>query len=445
MLHQLITWHVAVDPAELSDEPDTNAPASGLVLETIELDGESYTIALAPVRGPTGETSWLFSKSTVAGTRALFQANERRWLEERVPEALKERIVLGLRPWQWLGLFGLLTIALVVGRIGGALLTGVALRIAQSIGGLAESLARALDKPARLGFGVALFSLSMQWLLLPASSSALIERGATIAYVIALAWAAIVVVRVGTASWEQRLPDDTDGDIENRGLRTRLAMLRRIATALIVLLGLGAALMQFEVVRTVGVSLLASAGIAGVLVGFAAQRTLGGIIDGIAMSLTQPLRIGDIVHFHSVGEHGVVEHIYFTYVVLRIWDGRRVVVPVTKVMAEPFENWTRARDELLATVDLWVDSATPIDAMRSLLERACSESPHWDQKSCTMIVAEVTETAIRLRATVSLERLSQLWDLKADVRERWLRGLQEFDGGRHLPRRRVEGSRSLLD
>jgi small-conductance mechanosensitive channel len=438
MLYRVITWHVSLDPSEVSDEPDAAVPSSGLVLDVVELEGETYTIALTPVRLASGETAWLFSKSTVASIRSLFEANERRWLEERVPDALKERALFGLRPWQWLGIGLLVAIALVVGRIGGSLVSRIALRIARTIGPVAERLALALDRPARLALGLGLFMTAIEWLLLPAAFAGVLARGASIGYVVSLAWAAIVLVREGTASWEERLPDDTDGDIEHRGLRTRLAMLRRIATALISLLGLGAALMQFEVVRTVGVSLLASAGIAGVLVGFAAQRTLGGIIDGIAMSLTQPLRIGDVVKFQAVGEPAFVEHIYFTYVVLRIWDGRRVIVPVTKVMADPFENWTRSRDELFATVDVFVDPAAPIESVRATLHEACTKSPHWDGGSCSVVVADVTETAVVLRAVVSLARLSQLPELKSDLRERCITALQAIESGRYLPYRRVE-------
>jgi small-conductance mechanosensitive channel len=219
-------------------------------------------------------------------------------------------------------------------------------------------------------------------------------------------------------------------------------MLRRIATAVIALLGFGAVLMQFEVVRTVGVSLLASAGIAGVLVGFAAQRTLGGIIDGIAMSLTQPLRIGDTVQFPSVRELCTVEQIYFTYVVLRSWDNRRVIVPVTKIMAEPFENWTRAKDPLVATVDLWVDLEAPVEVLRARFRDACEASGVWDERHCSVLVAEMTESTLLLRGFFAVDRVSRIVDARAAVREHWVSSLRELDGGRFLPHRRMQ-SRSI--
>jgi small-conductance mechanosensitive channel len=437
MLHQVLTWNVALELDAIPDEPSPTVGPDGVVLFEAEVDGAAYTIALAPTKAPNGETMWRFSKASVAAIRPIFQSNERRWLEERVPETMKGPSLGGLRLWQWLGLGGLVGVAILVGRLVGALTMTLVARLASGVGATAHALSRAVDGPVRLALGLTLFAHASTWLLLPATIGAEVARVGAIGFVFALAWAAIALVRVGLSSWEARLPDDTDGDVEHRGLRTRLAMLRRIATAVIALLGFGAALMQFEVVRTVGVSLLASAGIAGVLVGFAAQRTLGGIIDGIAMSLTQPLRIGDTVQFPSVRELCTVEQIYFTYVVLRSWDNRRVIVPVTKVMAEPFENWTRAKDPLVATVDLWVDLEAPIEVLRARFKDACESSGLWDERTCSVLVSEMTESTLLLRGFFTIDRVSRLVDARAAVREHWVGSLRELEGGRFLPYRRV--------
>jgi small-conductance mechanosensitive channel len=153
-------------------------------------------------------------------------------------------------------------------------------------------------------------------------------------------------------------------------------MLRRIGSVLIGIVAAGVMLLQFEVVRSVGVSLLASAGIVGILVGFAAQRTLGGIISGIEISLTQPLRIGDIVTFD--GSEGTVERIYFTYVVMRLADDRRLIVPVSTVMSKAFENLSLMGQDLLVVVDIFLDFTAPIDLVRAEFERLCKEASEWD-------------------------------------------------------------------
>jgi hypothetical protein len=245
------------------------------------------------------------------------------------------------------------------------------------------------------------------------------------------------MMRVLTQSWERRLPEDTAGDLESRGLRTRLKMMRRIGTVIVGLIAAGVALLQFEVVRSVGVSLLASAGIAGILVGIAAQRTLGGIIAGIEVSITQPVRIGDIVVFKP-GEIGTVEQIYFTYVIVRLWDDRRMIVPVTRLMADAFENWTRTDAKLLAPVEIFVDYAIPFDKLRDAFRELCEANDKWDGRVCRVELIETTDKALKVRGIASVDVAPKAWDLRSELREGWVRFVQGLEDGRYLPVGRVE-------
>jgi len=437
MLYSVLVWRVALDPNALPDEPDPEGVGSdGIVLDAIDLDGEPRTLALTRVRLATGQSVWLFSRETVASIRPIYEASERRGLEERVPEWLKGSPWGGLRPWQWIGLLVLAVASYAFAWILSVVAIAIGVRTLSRFSKALHGLGLGLRRPVRLGLSAAVFQGAVPYLLLPASFRAAVEWGPTTLYVVAAAWGAIALVSATTTTWEGRLPVDTAGDLMSRGTRTRLAMLRQLANVVIVIVAGGVILMQFAVVRNVGVSLLASAGIASVVVGFAAQRSLGGIIAGIELSITQPLRIGDVVVFRT-GEVGKVEHIYFTYVVIQLFDDRRLIVPVTRVLADPFENWTRTGGRLLAPVELWVDLAAPVQAFRVAFERLCKASKLWDGRRSTVHVTEVTDRAMLLRGVASVADVSRAFDLRCELREGWLAFMRELEDGRFMPQGRV--------
>ncbi len=445
MLYRVLSWRVALTADAL---PDEEAPAAlgpdGVVLDVVDVDGQTYTLALAPVKQPSGQVRWQFSRATVAAIRPIYDANQRRVVEENVPDWLKRRPVFaGLFAWQWLGLVLLLGLAYLIGRVLGAPMTALLLKLVARLPRWVAEWVRAFSRPTRLAVGTATIEILSPYLQLIASFRGAIERWSTIFYIIAGAWAAIEVVSVATSTWERRLPDDTEGQMENRGLRTRLTMLRRIATVLIGIVAAGVVLLQFEVVRSIGVSLLASAGIAGVLVGIAAQRTLGGMIAGIEMSITQPLRIGDVVVFRP-NEMGTVEHIFFTYVIVRLWDDRRLIVPVTRVMSEVFENWTRTDGSMLVSVELFADYGTPVEKLREAFLAECKKSSLWDRRVSRVHVVETTERAMRVRGVASIEQAARANDFRFELTEGWVRFLQELEGGAYLPVGRVESRDSAL-
>ena len=436
MLHRILVTRVSLDPEELPDEPaPAGLGADGLVIDRVELDGSSHVFALTQVRQLTGEVRWQFSRASAASIRPVYEATQKRVVEEAVPLWLKERAYFSLQPWQWLGVLLLAVFSYGVGRLLGSLLIGGIVRLlaAKSV---ADGL-RSLGRAARLALATVTFQAFVPYVLLPAQLSNVADRIGAILYIIAIAWSLILLVRVAASAWERRLPDDTHAELENRGLRTRLLMMRRIATALIGIVGTGVVLLQFEIVRNIGLSLLASAGIAGVLVGIAAQRTLGGVIAGIELSITQPIRIGDVVVFRP-GELGTVEQIFFTYIIVRLWDDRRMIVPVTKVMSEPFENWTRSGADLLAPVEIFVDYAAPVEELRAAWRRLCEASPLWDQRVSSVEVVEVTDRAVHVRGIASVDVATKAHPLKCELREGWVKFLQTWEEGRYLPLSRVE-------
>lgn len=200
--------------------------------------------------------------------------------------------------------------------------------------------------------------------------------------------------------------------------------------------------MTFDKVRQIGVSILASAGIAGIIIGFAAQRSLATLIAGIQIAITQPIRIDDVVIVEN--EWGWIEEITLTYVVIRIWDQRRLVVPITYFIERPFQNWTRTSAELLGTVYLYADYGIPVDELRQELEKIVNASPLWDKRVAKIQVTNATEKTVEMRALVSAENSSNAWELRCLVREKLIDFMQRNYPER-LPRIRLETNKGDND
>lgn len=200
-----------------------------------------------------------------------------------------------------------------------------------------------------------------------------------------------------------------------RKVATHISLARKIIDALLVLVAIAGALMTFDTVRQVGLSILASAGILSVMVGLAAQKSLTTLIAGVQIAITQPVTIGDEVVVEN--EKGTIEEITLTYVVMKIWDERRMILPITWFLDRPFENWTRTSPELLGSVFLSIDYLLSPDVLRQELERLVATTPLWDGRVVKLQVTNSTERSMEIRALVSAANASQLWDLRCLVRE----------------------------
>ncbi|MFO1505184.1 MAG: mechanosensitive ion channel [Steroidobacteraceae bacterium] len=232
----------------------------------------------------------------------------------------------------------------------------------------------------------------------------------------------------------ERYRIDVPDNREARAVYTQVTVLRKVAVSAIVLFGFAAMLMVFDQVRQVGATILASAGVAGIVVGFAAQRSLGTLFAGFQIAMTQPIRIDDVVIVE--GEWGRIEEITLTYVVLNIWDMRRLVVPITYFLEKPFQNWTRTSTELLCTVELFVDYDVPLQALRQKLTAMLKISKFWNGKVNVVQVTDAREHTVQIRALVSADNAGAAWDLRCEVREGLLRFLQQEHPG-SLPRLRL--------
>jgi small-conductance mechanosensitive channel len=219
---------------------------------------------------------------------------------------------------------------------------------------------------------------------------------------------------------------DVRDNLQARAIHTQVLVLKKVAVTVIGVFTLACMLMVFDSVRQFGASILASAGIAGIIVGFAAQRSIATLLAGFQIALTQPIRVDDVVIVE--GEWGRVEEITLTYVVVRIWDLRRLVLPISYFIEQPFQNWTRSSADLLGSVFLHVDYAVPLAALRDELTRILRASDRWDGKVNGLQVTEAGERTITVRALASAADASLAWDLRCEIREKLVEFLQ-----RHYP------------
>ncbi len=228
---------------------------------------------------------------------------------------------------------------------------------------------------------------------------------------------------------------DVDNNLKARKIHTQYALLERILRVLIIFFAIASALMTFEPIQQIGISLFASAGVASLIIGFSAQKILASIIAGIQLAITQPIRVDDVVIVN--GEWGWIEEINLTYVVVKVWDRRRLVVPTTYFIDNIFQNWTRKSSFILGTVFLYTDYTIPIDEIRRELDRLLQETELWDNKVKVVQVTDATEKTMEIRVLVSAEDSPTAWELRVYLREHLIKFIQE-NYPESLPKTRVE-------
>lgn len=259
-----------------------------------------------------------------------------------------------------------------------------------------------------------------------------------VAYVLTLGWAMLSALDFFTDRYLVQLNADTIGagaDLAVRKQVTQVRVLRRVAKTMLIIIVVAAALMTIESVRQYGVSLLASAGAAGLVLALAARPVLSNLLAGIQIAITQPIRVEDAVIVEN--EWGWIETINSTYVVVRLWDLRRMVLPLTYFIEKPFQNWTYGSSQLLGTVFLHVDYTVPVARVRAKLEEIARGSKLWDGQVVVLQVTDVPTNMVQLRALVSARDAGQAFDLRCEVREKLIEFLQaEYPHA--LPRQRAE-------
>jgi small-conductance mechanosensitive channel len=242
------------------------------------------------------------------------------------------------------------------------------------------------------------------------------QKISEILLVLTVGWLIIQVTRGLFHQLQKRLDITTTNNLEARKKLTQISMVERIVIITIAFIFVSIALMTIESIRELGVSLLASAGVAGIILGFAAQKSFGQVFSGIQIAFTQPIRIDDVVVIE--GEWGRIEEINITYAVVKIWDQRRLIVPIEYFLNNPVQNWTRKESEILGTAMLYVSYDLPVDPLREELARLVKDNPDWDGRVQNIQVTDSKQWYKELRILVSSSDSGKNWDLRVFVREK---------------------------
>lgn len=280
---------------------------------------------------------------------------------------------------------------------------------------LLRAVAKAIESPASVA--LPLFALQAVWQAAPDEMARIgaVRHVNGVLLILAVTWLAMAAVFGLAQGVIARNPTNVPDNLQARRIETQARILSRTAMTLILIAGSAIALLTFPGARHVGASLLASAGVVGLIGGLAARPVFSNLVAGLQLAIAQPIRIGDVLKVKE--DWGTVDEITGTYVVLRLWDDRRQIIPLNWFIENPFENWTRTTSDLLGTVVLRLNYATPIGPLREHAEQLVKAAPEWDGRICKVQVEDTTEAAIAVRILVSALHPNQLWDLRCRVRE----------------------------
>ena len=281
-----------------------------------------------------------------------------------------------------------------------------------------SALAVRTRRPTRLACIVAALSLAVPAAPLTPSEAASAKHVLLILFILLVGWIVMTALDIGAALYMRRFDVAVEDNLLARKHLTQVKILRRACAVVVGLVTVGLALMTINGVRQWGVSLLAAGGAASLIVGLALQPLLTNLIAGIQIAITQPIRLDDAVIVEK--EWGNIEEINATYVVVRLWDWRRMVLPLSYFIQTPFQNWTRESAALIGTAMLYVDHAAPIDRLRAKLEEIAKASPLWDGKVVGLQVTDVTAQVLELRCLVSARNAPKTFDLRCEVREKMM-------------------------
>ncbi|MET0640660.1 MAG: mechanosensitive ion channel domain-containing protein [Hyphomicrobium sp.] len=275
----------------------------------------------------------------------------------------------------------------------------------------------------RLALIIVIVSLVVPTVPLSPDIQSIFGRALGVAFIILAGWVALIATKIAADSYLRRFDVQADDNLLARKHYTQVRILQRAAETMIAIVTIGAALMTFEAVRQYGVSLFASAGVAGLVVALAARPVFANLIAGVQIAMTQPIRVYDAVVVE--GEWGWIEEITSAYVVIKLWDWRRLVVPLSYFIEKPFQNWTRENASIIGTVLIHTDYSVPVERVRRKLNDVAKASPLWDGQVVNLQVTDATEGTLELRALVSARTSPAAWDLRCEVREKLIAFLQD--------------------
>lgn len=426
-----------VEPGPLGEGgPLVGVPRRSIRLGDIAIDGREVPIRVHRVKAPNQDPIWLFSAQTVDNIDALYEAHGPSWVARAMPAWASGR-VWGVQLWQVVALAATLAAAPGVGWIVGI----VAYRRLRST--LPERLcgvAAPVRWPIAAVASTVMVWIIVEWLLpLPSAIAAIADLLALIGVVAAAAWLTMRLIDlfVNHVAKDAITNVHEDESPARQRMLTQVTIARYACMLIVVLVGISVVLIQLDLFRSVGIALLTSAGAAAVVIGIAGHAVLGNLIAGLQIALSQPIKIGDTVIV--LDNWGAIEDITYTYVVVRTWDERRLVVPINHFVSDAIENWSKTDTFLVKPIYLRLDYRADVDRVRETFFEFVREDEDWDEErdEPEVLVTDSDDEAITVRLTCGGATPSAAWSLHCRVREKMFAWLRDVEGGLFLPERRV--------
>lgn len=440
-----ISWEELPDRPDGQSEPATfggdgsssAAPRRAIRLGAIEAGGRDLPILIQRVRAGDADPVWLFSAQTVDNIDVLYDVHGPGWLERNMPDWARQRILGRISAWKWIALSLVLVLAPIIGWITALAVKRAVARYTP----VSMTLLSSFEWPVGALVSTLILWALVQWVVsLPAPIAAIAEPLALVAVAIAATWLCMrvlsLIVDYVTRNVIPRLHEEES--IAHRRILTQIKVARHGLMLIVALVALGIVLVQLDVFRTIGVALLSSAGAAAVILGLAGHAVLGNLIAGVQIAITQPFKLGDAVYIED--NWGQIEDIAYTYVVVRTWDKRRLVLPINYFIRNWFENWSMTDPFLTKPIYLHVDYRADVEAIRRRFFELLEADDGWDgeKDDPAVIVVETQDGTMVVRLTCGADNPSKAWWLHCRIREQLVAWLQERDGGLWLPRRRVQ-------
>ncbi|MDI3464023.1 MAG: hypothetical protein OJF50_002844 [Nitrospira sp.] len=426
-----------LDPKGDEDRPHAEQPRRSIKVGAIGSELWDVEVRLERFKAPDTPPIWLFSARTVENIERLYQEHGPGPLMRYLPTSVILGILKNDPLWHLSILMVLAAFTAVIGWIVQMFIVGSLKRWRSSRRAVALGDAAA-GPVAFLAAGIAFHVLTFRSFSLPGRITHNLEPIVGLFIVVAAAWLAVRIVRimadVSGHAYLDKIQLEEEGGARSR--ITRLAVIKHVLTFIVVCIGLAFGLQQFNLFENLSLSLLASAGVASVILGVASREVLGNIMAGIQIALTQPASIGDSILFE--GQWGSVEELTYTYITIRTWDARRIVVPLSYFISHPFENWSMKSAHTVQPIYLYVDYTIDVPTVRSKFHALVNESKDWDGPADSVLeVTGVKEDTMELRALCSAKDPPTAWRLQCRLREELIAFVRDLENGRFLPKHRL--------
>ncbi len=447
----LIDWDTLPDRSDgqppisvpTGERTTAGQPRRSIQLGRVEGPERPHSIALRRIKPANRPAVWLFAASSVGAIDRLYHHHGPGWLEAHMPAWAKQRGPWQTHLWEWLAMIVFLGLAVLCGCLAFRLLAGLMRRAPEKRPWLGDLLSK-LERPVAGLIGVlAFYTLVRASLSLTGPISSRIDLALVLVVIIAITWVATRVIQFATDRYAHDLQRQVEdgGDPRLSRTITAVSVLRRVLTFIAVALALGVILQELQLFRTIGIALLASAGAAGALFALASGAVLGNLIAGLQVAITRPVDIGDTVVVE--GAYGWVEEITYTYLVVRTWERRRLIIPLRHFVQTPFENLTKTDTCLIRPVRLHVDYRVDVHQLRETFGRLVRDHEDYDGTiEPKLIVLEAGEDSLWIQGYVSTADPTSCWFMHCDIREAMNAHISKLEDGLHLPRERVQSMRS---